>query len=229
MNFLGEFFRAVGVVGYILVPMSLAAIAIIVERFMAYRQLGDTAPDLVTEVVRRVRGGDLNGALDLARKRQGPVAAVIVAILSSRGASAGLIEGRVQEVANEYAMRLERLLPFVDTTTTLSPLLGLVGTIVGMIRVFNQFRGASGNSSQQQQLLGGVGEALYATTFGITLALICFAAYNYFSARQRSIMAETEQAATRVLNAVAEAASATAGERGTGRITQATVAATPAK
>src|SRR5688500_17286852 len=108
MDFVKRFFEAVGIVGYILVPMSLAAIAIIVERFMAYRQLGDTAPDLVSEVVRRVRGGDFNGALELARKRQGPVAAVIVAILSSRGASAGLIEGRVQEVANEYGMRLER-------------------------------------------------------------------------------------------------------------------------
>jgi biopolymer transport protein ExbD len=98
----------------------------------------------------------------------------------------------------EYFIRLERFLPAIDTFTTLSPLLGLLGTILGMVRVFQQFSSA-GSDEGKAHILSGVGESLYATAFGITIAVFSFAIYNYFSSRQRTISLDTEQGAQRLL------------------------------
>jgi len=200
-----EFFRAGGIVMYPLLLISLGAVAIMVERFLAYRQLADTAPDLVQESTRMVRAGRHAEALRLAESRQGPVAAAVATVLRNRGESPSHLESRVAEVIGEYELRLERFLPFLDTATTLSPLLGLLGTIIGMVSVFQRFQGAGADEAAKQAILGGVGEALYATATGIFVAVVCFAAYNYFAARVKNTLQETEVAATKVINAMNEA------------------------
>src|SRR5205814_2144651 len=91
----------------------------------------------------------------------------------------------------------------LDTTTTISPLLGLLGTIIGMVGTFTAIA-AQQNRGNSDAVLAGVGEALYATATGIAIAVICFVAYNYFAARLRTITAETEQAATKLLNVLTE-------------------------
>src|SRR5205085_30909 len=98
---------------------------------------------------------------------------------------------------------LERLLPILDTTTTVSPLLGLLGTIVGMIGTFNAIA-AQTQRGNSDAVLSGVGEALYATATGLIIAVICFIAYNYFSARLRTITGATEQAVTTLINKLVE-------------------------
>jgi len=105
----------------------------------------------------------------------------------------------VEETAQEYFIRLERYLFVLDTITTMAPLLGLLGTIIGMTRTFNLFEAAQ-KAGDTTGVLNGVAEALYATASGIAVALICFAGYNFFASRLRDITAETAQAATRVLN-----------------------------
>jgi biopolymer transport protein ExbB len=72
-----------------------------------------------------------------------------------------------------------------------------------MVGTFNAIAGQA-NRSNSDAVLGGVGEALYATATGISIAVICFVAYNYFSARLRTITAETEQATTKLLNVLTE-------------------------
>jgi biopolymer transport protein ExbB len=91
----------------------------------------------------------------------------------------------------------------LDTTTTISPLLGLLGTIVGMIGTFNAIS-AQQSRGHSDAVLAGVGEALYATASGILIAVVCFMAYNYFTSRLRTITAETEQAATKLINVLTE-------------------------
>jgi Biopolymer transport proteins len=203
-----EFFKAGGIVMYPLLLISLGAVAIMVERFIAYRTLADNAPDLTVEATRMVRAGRHAEALRLAESRQGPVAAAIATVVRHRGESPAHLEGRVAEVIGEYELRLERFLPFIDTATTLSPLLGLLGTIIGMVSVFQRFQGAGADEAAKQAILGGVGEALYATASGIFVAVVCFAAYNYFAARVKNTLQETEVAATRVMNAMNESGAA---------------------
>jgi biopolymer transport protein ExbB len=109
----------------------------------------------------------------------------------------------VEETGQEYFIRLERFLPVLDTTTTVSPLLGLLGTIVGMIGAFNAIA-VQTHHGNNDAVLAGVGEALYATATGLIIAVVCFAAYNYFASRLRNITAETEQASTKLINVLIE-------------------------
>ena len=185
--------------GPIIVPLlliSLAAVTFAVERFLAFMQYGKTLPQsTVTRVIELAKAGRASDALSLVDSRPGPTAACLGVILQNPTQSKADLTREVSLLKEAYGQRLERFLPALDTFTTLSPLLGLLGTILGMVKVFQQFSGAESQSGTEG-VLNGVGESLYATAFGITIAVFCFAVYNYFAARQRNLSIETDQATT---------------------------------
>lgn len=201
MGNLIHFFQAGGFVMWPLLLLSIAAVAVIVERALAYRIVGDRAPGLLDEALAAVRTGNPEPALRATRDRPGALAACLRAVLENRHLPTESIERVVQETGEEQFVKLERYLPILDTTTTISPLLGLLGTLVGMIGTFQAIAAAK-SSGANDTILSGVGEALYATATGISIAVVCFVAYNYFAARQRAIVTETEMAATKLLNAI---------------------------
>jgi biopolymer transport protein ExbB len=202
MNTVLNFFKAGGFVMYPLLVLSLAAVVIIVERLLAFRQLGSTSPGLIDQVLTLIRAGKFEDARGLAESHPGPVAASISTILENRILPEDELERLVEEAGQPFFQQLERFLPILDTTTTISPLLGLLGTIVGMIGTFNAIASQQGRGNTDS-VLSGVGEALYATATGLCIAVICFVAYNYFASRLRYVISTTEQAATRVLNGIA--------------------------
>ncbi len=203
MNSIFQFIKGGGFLMYPLLLLSLGAIAVIIERFLAFRTLGHTAPGLLKNVIDLSRKKRFDEALQTCDHTNGPLAACLSAILRHRDRPVAVAERQVEDVGQDYFIRLERLLPFLDTTTTISPLLGLLGTIAGMIGTFNAIavQQTRGNSDA---VLAGVGEALYATATGITIAVVCFVAYNYFAARLRTITSETEQGATKLINALVD-------------------------
>lgn len=203
MSTVVHFIRAGGFVMYPLLVLSLLAVCVIAERFIAFAQFGGLAPGLLAETLRRVRTNELAEAERSCASRPGPLAACLAVILRHRNSPMREVERLVEETGQSYFIRLERFLPILDTTTTISPLLGLLGTIVGMIGTFNAIA-AQQTRGNSDAVLSGVGEALYATATGLIIAVICFIAYNYFSARLRTITAETEQASTKLINALAE-------------------------
>jgi biopolymer transport protein ExbB len=200
---IAHFIHAGGFVMYPLLLLSLAAIVVIVERALAFRQLGGLAPGLLSQTVSLCWEGRYDEALAICKGKSGPLASCLAVILQHRHLPTREVERLVEETGQDYFIRLERLLPVLDTTTTISPLLGLLGTIVGMIGTFTAIA-AQQNRGNSDAVLAGVGEALYATASGILIAVICFVAYNYFAARLRTITGETEQAATKLINALAE-------------------------
>src|SRR5262249_38443718 len=143
-------------------------------------------------------------AAALCRAKRGPVAAALATVLEHRKRAVGEIERYVQEIGEEYFLRLEEYLSVLDTTTTISPLLGLLGTILGMIRAFDAISSAQQGGGNTDLVLHGVAEALYATATGISVAVVCFIAYNFFAARVRDVNAETEMCATKLLNALSD-------------------------
>ena len=196
-----NFIQAGGIVMIPLLLMSIASVAIIVERWMVYRNDGDVSPGLSKRVVRMVEEGAPEDAIRACDSRPGPVAACLATILRNRELGVAHCERKVQETGEKYFQRLEKFLPVLDTTTTISPLLGLLGTLFGMIGTFQAISG-SRDANANDRILAGVGEALYATASGLTVAVVCFVAYNYYSARQRTIVAETELASTALINAL---------------------------
>ena len=194
-----------GPIMYPLLIIAICAIAFTVNRFMAYGQAGNGAPGLLSQVLEMVKNGQEGDALRRAEAVPGPVAASIATVLRSRNQPIDDVEREVEATGEEYFIKLERFLPALDTFTTLSPLLGLLGTILGMVKVFQQFTAAANDEQAKSRILAGVGESLYATAFGITIAVFCFAVYNYFSARQRNLTIETKQAANKLIAQVHEA------------------------
>jgi biopolymer transport protein ExbB len=198
-----HFFKAGGWVMYPLLGLSLASIAIIVERLLAYRTIANEAPGLLTEIIELCRKNEFDSAAQRAESQAGPVASCLAAVLRHRQSDVEDIERNVQEVGEEYFIEMERRLPLLDTTTTISPLLGLLGTLFGMISTFQQIA-ASKSQGATDSILAGVGEALYATATGLTIAVVCFIAYNYFAARSKAVTLETEQSATKLINILRE-------------------------
>lgn len=204
MSNIFHFIKAGGWIMYPLLALSLLAGVVIVERLLAFRQLGDNAPGLLPATLELCRTQQYDQALKACRARSGPVAACLATILENRQRPLSFIERRVEETGQKFFARLERMLPILDTTTTISPLLGLLGTIIGMISAFNAISSQAGKGNNDA-VLNGVAEALYATATGIVIAVVCFVAFNYFDARLRSISSDTEIASTELLNALAEA------------------------
>ena len=186
-------------IAFVLIAMSLTAGAFIIERLLAFRDFGNTGGAVFDEILKRARDGADGEAMRLALSQKGPVTGVSEVILKNASRPIDQVERLVQEAGEEHFHRLSRYLPVLDTITTLSPLWGLFGTIVGMIQVFVNYSRAK-DDVQKSAILPSVGTALYATAGGILIALTCFIAYNYFSARRERIIAETEMAANKLIN-----------------------------
>lgn len=193
--------QAGGIMMIPLLLLSFVAVAIIVERWLTYQEAAFTAPGLLDRVLRLCDGRRYEEAIGICEMKEGPVAASLAAIVRWRAMGAANVERKVQEVGEGYFIRLEKRLPVLDTTTTVSPLLGLLGTLFGMIGTFQSIA-ASKSQASNDAVLAGVGEALYATATGLSVAVLCFVAYNFFSARQRAAVSETEQSATKLINAL---------------------------
>jgi biopolymer transport protein ExbB len=200
-NPLFEFFKRELGIALVLLVMSTAGLMVIIERIIAFNKFGATSSSLLTEALDLVKAGRDNEALRAVNAQPGPVAAIARVILSNAKRPVHEVERLVQEAAEEYFLALEKYLPVLDTITTLSPLWGLFGTIIGMIQVFVQY-GQANDDKTKQAILPSVGTALYATAGGIVIAIITFIAYNYFASRRLRIIAESEQAATKLINAL---------------------------
>jgi biopolymer transport protein ExbB len=111
-------------------------------------------------------------------------------------------EAHIERDSQQLALELERNLPLLSATAALAPLLGLLGTVTGMISTFNALATAR-NSGNTDRVLSGIGEALYATASGIFIALVALAAYSFFTARLRRILAEIEWEASKLETQVA--------------------------
>lgn len=180
---------------------SLTAVTIIIERFFFFR--GIRGESRAEEVIRLVRQGLLAEALQITDMTQGskrmplPVMKVLATgIRHPREA------GNMEATAITELAAMKRGLPALDTIVTLSPLLGLLGTIIGMIKSFNVMSAAG--LGQPHAVTGGVAEALIATATGIAIAVVTLIPYNYFQARIERETDLIESFATRlevVLNA----------------------------
>lgn len=178
--------------GWIMVPLaacSLLAVTIIVERLIFFRMIGLHQP--ADDVLTLVEQGRYEEALAKTERFNLPVVKVLKAGLGYRRDPVKAMEvAGLSEIST-----MKRGLTVLETIITLSPLLGLLGTIIGMIGSF-QIMTISG-TSQPHAVTGGVAEALIATATGITVAVITLIPYNYFLRRVEQETETIEQYATR--------------------------------
>jgi biopolymer transport protein ExbB len=187
--------------GVFMVPLLLAsvvAVAISIERAIYFGTIEWGGDGFRAKLRQLIVGGQPEQAQKWAGSLKGPVASHAVAALKSWSYSDPLFEGSVAAQSQVEESELNRNLTVLETITTASPLIGLLGTITGMMGVFRAVSEKLAQSPQADTstILAGIGEALIATATGILVAVFCLVAHNLFQAQAERAM----ESCQRVIN-----------------------------
>lgn len=180
--------------GWIMVPLlmsSVLSLAVILERGFFWRRLRKRENDMI--ILRFVEAGNVEQAEKVAHESSHPVSRVLLAGLEYRQLSPSTA---MQATSQAELQRVKAYLPILDTIITLAPLLGLLGTITGMISAFGIVSEAG--LGQPNAITGGIAEALIATATGLLVAILTLLPYNYFRAKVERLTERMEEQATRL-------------------------------
>ena len=192
-------FAIIQAAGWPIWPLLLASVisvALIIERLVALRRSKVVPPGLLQRAVGEFkRGGDNDRALD-ELERHSPLGRVLAAGLRNVGASREIMKESIQEAGSAVAHELNRYLTTLGTIASISPLMGLFGTVIGMIEIFGS---QSPTGANPQQLAHGISIALYNTGFGIFIAIPSLIFWRHFRALVDGYVVEMEQQAVRLV------------------------------
>ncbi|MCX7804257.1 MAG: MotA/TolQ/ExbB proton channel family protein [Planctomycetota bacterium] len=202
----GEWFAAGGPVMYPLALIAILALLAVLERAVVLGRMGVNVEDLLSRVLPFVRAGDLDGAMAAVRAAAGgrmrPAHRVLAAGITHAAGSPGDPEDAVEEAVMSEVPGIDRHMGALSAFATVSPLLGLLGTITGMIRIF-QILTVHGAGSGRL-LSGGISEALITTEFGLAIAIPVLLAHAALTRRARAIKAGIESVANGLVAALRE-------------------------
>jgi biopolymer transport protein ExbB len=195
--------------GPVMVPLLLVAalaLALILEKLFTLKRESRGATRFAGEVVNTYRAKGLQSALALATGGRGAVARVMSAGLEKAGTPVDIFEESLHEAALAELPRLERFLSTIAVLATVAPLMGLLGTVTGMISAFDTI--TAFGTSDPRLLSGGISEALITTMVGLIIAIPVLLMHGFLSAKVDRITADLEQASSRLTAAVMEGAGA---------------------
>jgi biopolymer transport protein ExbB len=199
--------------GWLMVPImlcSVAAMGIIAERFWTLQRKRIAPRNLAARVWRLARAGELDGE-SLRELRDGsPLGRILAAGLSARDLDRDRMKEQIEDVGRHVVHDLERYLNSLGTIASITPLLGLLGTVIGMIKVFAVI--TTRGVGDPGVLAGGISEALITTAAGLTVAIPSLMFYRYFRGRVDELVVTMEQEALKMVEALhTERATSTGG------------------
>ena len=180
-----------------LIFASVVALALILERLWSLRQSVVAPPDLVDRVLTEFRQNGATPELITRTAQHGPLGRILAAGLANVKSPRPVIKEVIEEVGRVVTHDLERFLTTLGTIAAMAPLLGLFGTVVGMIEIFGSQTAAGSNPIQ---LAHGISIALYNTAFGLIIAIPSMIFYRHFRATVDSLIIEMEQQAIRLVD-----------------------------
>jgi biopolymer transport protein ExbB len=199
--------------GWLMAPIlacSLAAATIIIERFWALRR-ARVLPDQLLMILRRwTEQGTVNRKDVAELALESPLGRIVAAGLANHDRGREILRERIEDIGRHVAHQLERFLNTLGTIAAISPLLGLLGTVAGMIKVFQVISVQGG--SQFDLLSVGIAEALVTTAAGLTVAIPSLLFYRYFQARVDALVVRMEQETLQLIDLL------DAGTSGAGRL-----------
>lgn len=192
------YFHKGGLVMWPLLFCSLAVIAIAIERFMYYRA-ADSGSGFTEKYCVCVLSEGISPATELAAASPGQCARILTAAASVKGTKEQK-QAYLESQSGIFIANLRDKLDYLSIIVTMSPLLGLLGTIVGMIGAFSIFNLQAG---APLAITGGIGEALIATATGLCVAIMSLCAHSYYAHRMDNIITNMEQCFSALLEASA--------------------------
>lgn len=178
-----------GWVMWLLIGLSVIGLAVVIERGLFLWTCRDNIPKLKRDLFDRLKHGDLAGAKQQLGSSRSFEARIVTAGLESAEAGPASAEERMAGEAAFAKLQMEKYLAFLGTVGNNAPFVGLLGTVIGVIRAFQSLESSAGQVSEG--LMAEIGEALVATAIGILVALPAVAFYNYF---QRVVKTRLSQA-----------------------------------
>jgi biopolymer transport protein ExbB len=184
---------------YFLLAASIIAVALIIERFMVLRKGKIVPAGLLERAVTSYQERGIREDMLAQLAKESPLGQVLAAGLRNYRSSREVMKDAIEEAGRAVTHELERFLTTLGTIATISPLMGLFGTVVGMIEIFGS---QSPTGSNPQELAHGISVALYNTGFGLVIAIPAMIFFRHFRAKVESFVVEMEQQAARLVDVV---------------------------
>jgi len=182
-----------------LVLASVLSVAIIIERFISLRATEVTPKGLLEKTVQAYRQQGANGDMLNQLAQSSPLGRIFAAGLRNAKNSREIMKESIEEAGRGAVHELERFLPALGTIASVAPLLGLLGTVIGMVEIFGAQTPSGGNPAV---LAHGISVALYNTAFGLIVAIPSLIFYRFFRTRVDSLVVEMEQEAVKLVEIV---------------------------
>ncbi len=182
-----------------LILASILALAIIIERFYSLRAAEVAPPTLLASVVQQLKGQGLTNEMLVKLAADSPLGQIFAAGLRNVKSSREVMKESIEEAGRAVTHDLERFLTSLGTIAAIAPLLGLLGTVIGMVEIFGSQTPTGGNPAV---LAHGISVALYNTAFGLIVAIPAMIFYRFFRARVDNLAIEMEQQAIKLVEVV---------------------------
>ena len=184
----------------LIVACSVVALSISIERYIALDRSKVAPPHLLATVWRDLKQGELNAQKLAQLRTNSPLGAILAAGIANRGQRRDVMKESISEAASHVVHDLEKYLNSLGTVAAIVPLLGLLGTVVGMIDVFTQITTVgTGNANA---LAGGISEALLTTAAGLIVAIPALVMHRYYTGLIDTIVVDLEREAIKLVDAI---------------------------
>src|ERR1051325_666999 len=188
---------------WLLLALSTVVIVVFVERLLHYHRAQINSMEFLNGVRNVLKRDNVVEALSICDATPGPVPRLVkVPILSRERGREGVRES-IEEAGLMEVPRLEEKLNVLATLAQIAPLLGLLGTVLGLMKNFSALQ-IAGSHATMEQFAGGIWQALISTAGGIAVAIPCYAGYNYLVGRVNSIVLDMEKAAAEIVNIITD-------------------------
>ena len=189
--------------GWLMWPIllcSITVVAISIERFITLKTERIVPAGQLAQVWQHLRNKELNGERLKALRDSSPLGYILASGISNSGHGRDVMKDSIEESAGQVIHQLERFLSILGTIANTTPLLGLLGTVLGMIQVFADIMlFGTGNAAQ---LAGGISQALITTAAGLTVAIPAMILHRYFERHVESLVLQLEGQATKLVDAL---------------------------
>ena len=201
VNFIVRYFNQGGAFMWPILIVLIVGLAIAFERILSLNRADINAPKFMARVKEALDNGGVNAAEDVCANTRGPVASVVQAGLLRYDEGMEAVEKAVVSYGSIEMSFLERGLVWLSLTITIAPMLGFLGTVIGMVAAFDAIE-AAGDISPSL-VAGGIKVALLTTVFGLIAAMILQVFYNYCVSKIDRITADMEEASVEVIDSLA--------------------------
>ena len=189
--------------GWLMIPIilcSIVAFAISIERLLALRADRIVPPGLLADVWGLYKGSKLTDERLREIRQASALGTLVVTGLVNARHGREAMKASIQEAAGDVVHQMERYLNTLGTISVITPLLGLLGTVIGMIKVFSQIMVAgTGNANL---LAGGISEALLTTAAGLSVAIPALIMHRYFQRKITSLIVAMEQESLKLVDVI---------------------------